>query len=48
MCIRDRRKAINTKSLISDYFDIRKIEEVYPYIDNNTENVMKVVIKISE
>ena len=42
------RKAINTKSLISDYFDIRQIEEVYPYIDNNTENVMKVVIKISE
>ena len=42
------RKAINTSLLISDHFDIRQIEDVYPYIDNNTETIMKVVVKISE
>ncbi len=40
-------KAINTAPLISDHFGIRQIEEVYPYIDNNPESVMKVVIDIS-
>jgi L-iditol 2-dehydrogenase len=42
------RKVINTSLLISDYFDIRQIDEVYPYIDNNTDTIMKVVIRISE
>ena len=42
------RKAISTSLLISDYFDIRQIEDVYPFIDNNTNSIMKVVIKISE
>jgi len=42
------RKVINSEPLISDYFDIRQIEEVYPYIDNNTDSVMKVLIKISD
>ena len=41
-------KAINTSSLISDYFDVRHVDDVYPYIDNNPETVMKVVIKIAE
>jgi len=41
-------KAINTAPLVSDYFDIRKIDEVYPYIDSHPDTVMKVVIKISE
>jgi len=40
-------KAINTAPLISDHFGIRQLEEVYPYIDNNPESVMKVVIDIS-
>ena len=41
-------KAINTAPLISDHFGIRQLEAVYPYIDNNPESVMKVVIDISE
>lgn len=41
-------KAINTAPLISDHFDVRRLEDVYPYIDNNVATVMKVVIKISE
>ena len=40
-------KAINTAPLISDHFGIRQIEEVYPYIDNNPESVMKVVIDVT-
>jgi L-iditol 2-dehydrogenase len=42
------RKAINTAPLISNYFDVRQLEDVYPYIDNNISDVMKVVIRISE
>jgi L-iditol 2-dehydrogenase len=42
------KKTINTSLLISDYFDIRKVDDVYPYIDNNMDTIMKVVIKISE
>ena len=41
-------KAINTEALISDHFAIHRLEEVYPYIDNNPESVMKVVIDVSE
>ncbi len=41
-------KAINTTPLVSDYFAIRQIGEVYPYIDSHPDTVMKVVIKISE
>ncbi|MBS1226853.1 MAG: alcohol dehydrogenase [Proteobacteria bacterium] len=41
-------KAIDTAPLISDYFDIRKVDEVYPYIDSHPDTVMKVVIKVSE
>ncbi len=41
-------KAINTALLISDHFGIGQLEEVYPYIDNNPESVMKVVIDVSE
>ena len=41
-------KAINTTPLISDYFDVRQVDAVYPYIDNHPDTVMKVVIKISE
>ena len=41
-------KAINTSLLVSDYFDIREVDNVYPYIDNNMDTVMKVLIKISE
>ena len=40
-------KAINTALLISDHFGIRQLEEVYPYIDNNPESVMKVVIDVT-
>ncbi len=40
-------KAINTAPLISNHFGIRQLEEVYPYIDNNPESVMKVVIDVS-
>ena len=41
-------KAIDTAPLISDHFGIRQLEAVYPYIDNNPESVMKVVIDVSE
>jgi len=41
-------KAINTSLLISDYFDMRKVDDVYPYIDNNPDTIMKVVIKIAD
>lgn len=41
-------KAINTTLLVSDHFDIRQVEQVYPYIDSHADTVMKVVIKISE
>lgn len=39
-------KAIDTAPLISDHFDIRRMEEVYPYIDAHPERVMKVLIDI--
>ena len=42
------RKAIRTAPLISDYFDVRRMEEVYPYIDDNPDKVMKVIVKVSE
>ena len=42
------RKAIDTAPLISDHFDIRRMEDVYPYIDDNPESVMKVVIDIGD
>ena len=42
------RKAIDTAPLISDHFDMRRMEDVYPYIDDNPESVMKVVIDIGD
>ncbi len=42
------RRKIKTDLLISDYFDMRKLKEIYPYIDNNAEKVMKVIVKISD
>lgn len=42
------RKAVRTAPLISDYFDIRRMEEVYPYIDAHPDKVMKVIVKVSE
>lgn len=42
------RKAIDTAPLISDHFDIRRMEDVYPYIDDNPDSVMKVVIDIGD
>ena len=41
-------KAVRTAPLISDYFDVRQMEEVYPYIDAHPDKVMKVIVKVSE
>jgi L-iditol 2-dehydrogenase len=42
------RGAVATAPLITDRFDIRRMEEVYRYIDDNPEKVMKVVIDIGD
>ncbi len=42
------RQEIVTAPLVSDYFDIRRLAEVYPYIDGALDKVMKVLVKISE
>lgn len=42
------RGAINTSRLISDHFDLRQVDAVYPYIDSHADTIMKVVIKISD
>ena len=41
-------KKVRTAPLISDHFDIRQMEAVYPFIDNNLDQVMKVVVRIGE
>jgi L-iditol 2-dehydrogenase len=40
--------AVATAPLITDHFGIRRMEEVYRYIDDNPEKVMKVVIDIGD
>lgn len=42
------QKKIDTSRLISDHFDIRRMEAVYPHIDTHPESVMKVVIDIGD
>jgi L-iditol 2-dehydrogenase len=42
------RRAVATAPLITDHFNIRRMEEVYRYIDDNPEKVMKVVIDIDD
>jgi L-iditol 2-dehydrogenase len=42
------RQAVMTAPLVTDHFDIRRMEEVYRYIDDNPEKVMKVVIDIGD
>ena len=34
--------------LVTDHFDIRRMEEVYRCIDDNPEKVMKVVIDVGD
>lgn len=43
-----KNKAIRTAPLISDYFPIQRMAEVYPYIDAHPDKVMKVIVKVSE
>jgi L-iditol 2-dehydrogenase len=40
--------AVATAPLITDHFDIRRMEEVYRYIDENPEKVMKIIIDIGD
>jgi L-iditol 2-dehydrogenase len=39
---------INTKDLITNYFDLKDYLEAYQFIDANAQTVMKVIIKVSE
>ena len=39
---------INTKALITNYFDIKQFLEAYQYIDNNQDTVLKVLVKIGD
>lgn len=43
-----KNKAIRTAPLISDYFPIQRMAQVYPYIDAHPDKVMKVIVKVSE
>ncbi|MDR2450755.1 MAG: alcohol dehydrogenase catalytic domain-containing protein [Candidatus Accumulibacter sp.] len=42
------RRVVVTVPLITDHFCLRRMEEVYRYIDDNPEKVMKVVIDIGD
>ncbi len=40
--------SIKTDGLISDYFNVKEFSKAYEYIDNNSRDVMKVMIKIDK
>lgn len=39
---------INTKALITNYFEMTQFLEAYQYIDKNQDNVMKVILKVGD
>ncbi|MEE8578178.1 MAG: alcohol dehydrogenase catalytic domain-containing protein [candidate division Zixibacteria bacterium] len=41
-------RRINTSELITSHFDIRQIREAYKYIDENINDVIKVILTVSD